>query len=220
MPNPGSIGSIATPTDPGALTRRVAELEKRIDQLSTAVPYAMASRNFNGTLNPPTVGTAGWALTASGEAIISSDLLLGGNLIGDDALQNPTSFATKYNDNNATTLAVAWTDLATVDLTVPTGFTRAQVLCFSTVGNTRTAGAGGAPFYMVAFIGSTQSATIAATCADSSSLSMSTAWVANLTGLTAGASIHCGSSAAVDSTVGWTASTANAHTVVSATFLR
>jgi hypothetical protein len=48
MPNPGSLGSIVPQDDPGALTRRVAELEKLVQQMSTASSLAYATIDRGG----------------------------------------------------------------------------------------------------------------------------------------------------------------------------
>jgi hypothetical protein len=185
----------------------------------------MASRNFNGTLDPPAVGTAGWALTASGDAIISSDLILGGGIVGDTALANPAHFANGKADNNSTTFTVAGGDIAVATIAVPSGFTTAEVLCFVSVGNSRNTGAGATPFYGQAWVGKaggafTASALISSTCADSSSLSLSVSWADTITGLTPGDSVQGGAWAAVDSTAGWKPNAGNGHAVVAVTFLR
>lgn len=255
MTRPDSIANIV-PAGDDWLGQRLADLQRQINELRTAVPNAMVSRDFDGDLDPPTAGTRGWALTQAGDAIVNQ-LLVGGDseldgnlqsgnyapgsagyrlrsdgnaefnaltlrngIIGDDALENPARFANTFSDVNSVNFSVAGSDLAVVHFTVPAGFTRAQVLCFATVGNSRNLGAGAQPYYMQAWIGSSSSAVIATTAEDGSGVSISTAWTAALSGLSAGGTVQAGAWAAVDTTAGWAAGGGNAHVVASATFLR
>lgn len=77
--NPGSIGNIVPANGFDWLARKIRELEVQIQQLQTAQPNVMASRNFDGTLNPAALGTQGWGLSAAGAAVINDGLLVGGN---------------------------------------------------------------------------------------------------------------------------------------------
>lgn len=173
-----------------------------------------------GTLNVDGNANVGGTLEVTGNTIIGGTLSLPAGIIGNAALANPSAFDVNWADLNSTNLTVAGAYLASMSIPVPSGFTRALVVCNGTVGNTRNVSAGGAPFYVAAIIGATAAATIATTCPDGGSASLTSMWVASLTGLTSGGSISASVWAAVDSTSGWTAGTANAHTVAYATFLR
>jgi hypothetical protein len=223
------------PTGAERLARRLRALEERQTALERALkgiglqidPATNALVVSNGrsvASSNYAAGASGFKLDATGNAEFNS-LTLRGGIIGDDALQHPTKVLKNFADVNNTTLTVAGADLAVASITVPAGFTSAQVLCFASVGNARDNVNGAAPFYCQAWVGkvgggSTSSAVIAATCQQSGGMSLSSGWADVITGLSGGDVIQGGAWAAVDSTTGWPTNAANAHSVVCATFYR
>lgn len=200
-------------TDLAALRRGLANLGIQIDTVDNELVIgAGRSLIVNGS------ETVGGTLTVTGNTLIEGNLSVPNGSITNAFLQNPTSPAVASAVINSTNLTVAGANLATCTISVPSGFSQAQVLCIATVGNTRTLGAGGAPFYAQAWIGSTISAVYGETCADGSSDLITVAWAADLTGVSG--TIQAGAWGAVDTTTGWTSGTANAHSVVQVTFLR
>lgn len=161
--------------------------------------------------------------TFSGDVDIEGTLALPANSIQDDWLTNPQHSENYSGDTNTFTLTVAGSDVHSGSATVPTGFTRAEVICIGTVGNSRTSGAGGAPFYAEAWVdgtGGEESAVIGDTCVDGGSHSITVAISALLTGLTGGGTITFGVWGAVDSLTGWPSGAANGHVTAAITFLR
>lgn len=204
-----------------ALRRSIANLGIQIDTVAKKLIIAAGrSLEVDGSLTVGGSATVSGTLDVTGNTIIGGTLSLPNGIIDNAALANPVSFANGNADLNSTNLTVAGSDLAVVTIAVPSGFTSAEVSCFSTLGNTRTAGAGAAPFYIQAWIQTSGagSQVLGTDCMDGGSTSISAAWTAKLTGLSG--SFQCGTWAAVDGTTGWASGKANAHTVVSATFLR
>lgn len=88
---------------------------------------------FDGTTDPPAVGTQGWALTDT-DTIISNNLLLGGQLIGNDALASPVFPARAHGQGNGFGLTTTQTSYASVSVSVPAGYSRA--LCMASMSGT------------------------------------------------------------------------------------
>lgn len=146
-PMPGTLANIVPAAgDPGAIMRMMKDLQRQIDEMRSAIPSAITSRNFDGTTNPLVPGTQGWALDSAGDADFSGDTTIGGNLvvggtlslpngiINNAALANPIvatsnqASASPFALPVITNFAVGGTVRATVNFTVPTGFTQAIVL--------------------------------------------------------------------------------------------
>jgi hypothetical protein len=121
---PKSMGDVA-PGGSDWVSRRFKALEKRIRDLETARPLGWASANFDGALDPPAVGTQGWALTRDGDAIISGALYLGEGIVGDDALENPIHGKVAHGQNQTFALHTGYEVKANVVVNVPAGFTSA-----------------------------------------------------------------------------------------------
>lgn len=129
MPNYGPPGSPANYVPRGAewLGKALKDLQRQIDELKTAIPYGMASRNFDGTLDPPAAGTRGWGLTAAGDAIFN-DLILRGDIIGNDALANPVyPVAAGGSAGNFAIDSTPHSSKCEVDVAVPDGYTQVLV---------------------------------------------------------------------------------------------
>lgn len=132
MTVPGMPSNVAPPGDDW-IPKKFKQLEWEIAQLRTAIPYAMASRNFDGTLEPPAPGTQGWALTADGNAIVNT-LYLRGGIIGNDALTSPVFPAKTHGD--AQSFAIphgTMTTVATATISVPSGYSSCLVFATSQV---------------------------------------------------------------------------------------
>lgn len=185
---------------------------------------SVETASFDGDLAAQTAGTSGVAMGGPHDTLIVNNIVLRGQIIGDDALAHPTSVDYNFADVNSTSFTIAGANLAAASITVPSGFTTAMLFCSVNVGDTRSVGAGGAPFYAQAWIGkgsdTTGSAVIATTCADGSSASVGVSWARVLTGLNGGDILKGGAWAAVDATSGWSSGGGNAHSVVTATFYR
>lgn len=109
------------------VSRRFKALDKRIRDLETARPVAQASANFDGTLDPPAVGTQGWALTRAGDAIFSGGLYLGSGIIGDEDLANPIRGKVAHAQNQTFPVNTGYDVRANVVVDVPAGFSSALV---------------------------------------------------------------------------------------------
>lgn len=202
------------------IERSIAALNARISGLGIQVDKANGKLIISAGRSLEVDGSEiiGGSLTVTGDTLIEGNLSVPNGSINNAALANPVSFANGNADANSTNFTVAGSNLAVVTISVPSGFTSAEVMCFSVAGNTRNLGAGVAPFYVQAWIGSSFSTVLGTDCVDGGSASISAAWTASLTGLSG--SFQAGTWAAVDSTTGWKSGGADAHTVVSATFLR
>lgn len=86
---------------------------------------AMKTANFNGTLSPPAAGTTGVAIV--NDTIIVNDIVLAGQIIGNDALTSPVSVAAGSASNDTFALTTTATTQATVTLAIPAGFTQALI---------------------------------------------------------------------------------------------
>jgi hypothetical protein len=125
MPNPGSLANVLPPGDDW-LRHKLEDLQRQINELKTAQPNALASRNFDGTFNPRAAGTQGWGLTADGDAVFNS-LILREGIIGDDALENPVTPYAGHDDAQNFTITTVDTAVVSLTVPVPDGFTRALV---------------------------------------------------------------------------------------------
>lgn len=84
------------------------------------------SADFDGSLNPPSAGTAGWAMGGPQNAAVLNTLLLKGGIIGNDALANPLRVAQNGNSTTGTpTFTTTPTGMTSCTITVPAGFTNA-----------------------------------------------------------------------------------------------
>src|ERR1019366_6700303 len=93
-----------------------------------ATTISMSSPNFDGTLNPPAVGTQGWALGGPNAAAVFNEILLRGGIIGNDALTNPVTALVKNGFSSGISFGMSAVSLHSETVTVPAGFTQAHVL--------------------------------------------------------------------------------------------
>lgn len=145
MPNPNIAQGM--PQGDAWLARKLEDMQRQINEMRAAQTLSAAtvgtggivSQDFNGTLTPPTQGTAGWGLAGAGGVGIFNQLLLANGIIGDDALTNPVTVAYGRQDANTYALPVigsfaytgGGTTRASVSLTTPPGFT--QMIVYATV---------------------------------------------------------------------------------------
>lgn len=150
---------------------------------------AMLTANFNGTLSPPAAGTTGVAIV--NDTIIVNNIVLAGQIIGNDALTSPVKTDAKNDLNSGYTWTTSFVAQASVTFTVPTGFTTANVLAVGHNG-TQVAGApsGAIYLYTAVDIAGSGSASSEATLATSGGgVTVPAAWARQITGLTGGNTI-------------------------------
>jgi hypothetical protein len=122
---------------PDYIIRRIQDLERTVaEQASTLarvtgmsfVNGAITSKTFDGDLAAPAAGTAGFALGGPHDTLIVNDLVLRGQIIGNDALTDPVATGV-YND--AVTGQAAHGSYSTYisgTIAVPAGYSRAVVM--------------------------------------------------------------------------------------------
>lgn len=175
-----------------------------------------------GNLNVDGTETVGGTLHVTGNTIIGGTLSLPAGIIDNAALAAPVTVKNGLADLNSVNITVPGSSLLTSTIAVPAGFTQALVYVVATAGDSRTA-AGPSALYAQAFVNGTGGGggpLIGATCATSSSMSVTTAVAASITGLVGGGNVTYGIFAAVDGSTGWVSGAGNVHIMASATFLR
>ena len=128
MPQPGTLGAVVDPPLGGRYAQVIRDLQTRVRELETAIPYITASRNFDGSFSPPAVGTSGWGLSAAGDAIFNSIMLRSGS-ISNSALATALLPGQGFSANTGFAIPVTTgTTRATVSITVPAGYSQAFFL--------------------------------------------------------------------------------------------
>lgn len=137
------------PANDGWVADRFRELQRQISELRAAQTLnaatvgtgGIASSNFDGTLNPPAVGTQGWGMAGgpAGAAIVGT-LYVRNGIIGDDALTNPIASGNLDGTATGLTLTTTNTALKSGAITVPNGFSTALVLATGAVGGSNLTG--------------------------------------------------------------------------------
>jgi hypothetical protein len=139
---------------PDYIIRRIQDLERTVaEQASTLarvtgmsfVNGAISSKTFDGDLAAPAAGTSGFALGGPHDTLIVNDLVLRGQIIGDDALTDPVSPG--IYDNTTNSRGASGTLFTYIDgsIAVPTGYSKALVMATGITGATSN-GTGG--FYV------------------------------------------------------------------------
>lgn len=139
MPRPGDVGGIVPPGDDW-VAKRLADLQRQIDGLTTARSLRHAvvdagglqSGDFDGDLATNTLGTAGWGLSGATGVGIFNALLLRTGSVAASALASPVLPAYAHTDAASFTVSTVLADVATVDITPPSGYTRALVYATAT----------------------------------------------------------------------------------------
>lgn len=145
MTLPGHIGN-AVPAGEDYLVRRVQDLERELREARAASTLQASSigqgglhtENFDGT-SFAVPGTMGNYFGYDG-AVLNALYLRPGS-VSNDTLANPVVAGFFEGSGNAT-LTVPGSYLFTGTITIPTGFTKAIVLCTATTGGTNASGAG------------------------------------------------------------------------------
>lgn len=137
---PGQIANIVpTRTDPGAIMRMIRDMQADIKALQGAL-----------TLNSLTIGGGG-TITVDGELVVTGDTVIDGTLslpnasVTNDALVSPVA-STAIN-GSATGLSVAsgsYVTAVTETITVPAGFTQADIIAIGIGSGSAPTGGGGA----------------------------------------------------------------------------
>lgn len=122
------------------LVRRIQDLERAVQQLAAANPFA--PMGITPTPNGFTVTgteTVNGSLTVNGPAAITGTLSLPAGIIGNDALANPISATTSHIDTDNFALSTgANVEKVRATFIVPAGFTRALVYATATMGGNNT----------------------------------------------------------------------------------
>jgi len=156
----------------------------------------MESDDFDGDLDAGNPGTRGWAFNSLRVAI--GELLLRPGSIGNDALANPVTPGVVNVRATGFALPVAYTEVASVDVTIPSGCTRvlANMTGWVQGYNVKTTGGnnttGGDYVYARVKAGSSQSAAnMPAGVSGNGGTSCATMGLGSLlTGLTPGGTLH------------------------------
>jgi len=156
---PGLAGSQFPGED--YIVRRIQDLEKTVQQLAAANPFApmgiaptadgftvTGTETVTGALvvnGPETVNgtqTVNGPLNVNGAMAVTGTLSLPAGIIGNDALASPVSFGNSSTATLAFALATTDVAMASGTIAVPAGYTQAQVFMIGEVGaiNPNTAG--------------------------------------------------------------------------------
>lgn len=193
---PGLPGS-QTPAGPDWLVRRVQDLERELREVRASIGAltgmtfaqgAIKSATFDGNLDTPAAGTTGFALGGAHDTLIVNDLVLRGEIIGNEALVSPVR-TSSYNDiTSGFTWTTTFVAQASVTVTVPAGFTEANVLAIGHTGTTVAASPAGSIYLYSAVdidgVGGSSSETSLMT--SGGGITVSSAWARKLTGLVGG----------------------------------
>jgi hypothetical protein len=131
---PGALVAKQRPDYPGRLIadlqRDVRELRQALGAITgmTFVNGAISSKTFDGDLAAPAAGTAGFALGGPHDTLIINDILLKGQIIGDDALVNPVSPAIYNNSTSGRGASSSYFVYIDGSIAVPSGFSQAMVM--------------------------------------------------------------------------------------------
>lgn len=115
---------------------QITELRASISALTgfTFVDGKILSRTFDGDLDAPSAGTEGIAFGGPHDTAVLNDLVLRGQIIGNDALTNPITAAVANGTTSGITLPTTDTTLRAQTIAVPEGFTQAFVIAVIQVG--------------------------------------------------------------------------------------
>lgn len=183
------------PPDESWIPKKFEDLQRQINELRAARTLEAASigaggltsANFDGTLDPPAAGTAGFGLAGKTGNAIFNNIVLRGGIIGDDALTNPVS-PFQFTNAVSATLTTTQTNFVTATITVPAGFTSASILALGTVEATNP-GTGAVNFLCATIIQALSQANSFGQVQPGAAMTFSSHRSAILTGLTGGGTI-------------------------------
>lgn len=132
MPQPGMTSARGEDW----LVRKVQDLERAVQQLAGANVFGLTG------ITPEDGGTSfdGY-VHVNGPMTVSGTLTLPAGIIGNDALTDPTVLATSGLSQNNFATSVAGDVFAQTSVAVPTGYTRASVICMVVAGAVNNTGA-------------------------------------------------------------------------------
>lgn len=215
---PGLPGSQFPSED--ALIRRIQDLEKAVQQLAAANPFA--PMGITPTANGFTVTgneTVNGSLTVNGPAKITGTLDLPAGIIGNAALANPITTGSAGVTQQSFTLTTTAQTFAQQNITVPNGYTQALVMN-GVSGNGWNNNATAGYLYVASMINGSAGGYVIAPASGSGLGFVSCFGIRTLTGLTGGSTISVGVSMYVDAGT-WAASVSNsANTNALVLFLR
>jgi hypothetical protein len=230
MTQPGLPGN-RIPKGEAAQARRYEQLEARIAALEAqalggqglviASGKSIRSADFDGDIDTLTPGTHGWAFGGLLSGGVLNQLALPNGIIHNDALANPVTSDSANSPvvGNAFS-TTAGTVVTTCHLTVPAGFTEAQILAFVNAGGLNPNGTAD-NLWARAVLNGGLGASAAAPVGVAAGLSAANMTIWNVTAtVTPGQVITLSGQAWVD-VAAWPASPANGVAIgLSATFLR
>jgi hypothetical protein len=206
-----------------SLQRQITEL-RAAQTLNAASVGAggISSSNFDGSLDPPAVGTQGWGLAGgpNGAAIVGT-LYVRDAIIGDAALSSPVAPAILDGTSTGLTFTGSPVTYHTESISVPDGFSQALVFATATAGMICTA-AGSSGIVAQAQIGATVGDTIESNCQASSFMSVSAPFALLVAGLPSDGTgtLTVAARAEASSPAAMSAGTGNVHISATALFLR
>ncbi|NYG05713.1 hypothetical protein BJ986_000200 [Phycicoccus badiiscoriae] len=126
----------ALPEPVKRLSDRIYAIEEQARALVNRNPFfgtgihptghgGMASDAFDGDIDTGNAGTTGWAFNNQKVAI--GELILRPGIVGNDALTNPVAAGAIYGSLTNFSLSTTLTNIKTITLTVPPGFTQAAI---------------------------------------------------------------------------------------------
>jgi hypothetical protein len=151
---PGLPGAIVGKQQPDFLVREIADLKRDLRELRQAlgaltgmtfVNGAISSKTFDGDLAAPAAGNNGFALGGPHDTLIVNDILLKGEIIGDDALVNPVSTDVYNQPTTGRGASSSYFVYISGSIAVPSGFSRAVVMA---AGYCQALANGGGGFYV------------------------------------------------------------------------
>jgi hypothetical protein len=176
--------------------------------------HALRTENFDGDLGVPSAGTMGVALGGPHNTLVIDDIVLRGQIIGNNALTSPVAADVAADTVASLTYTSGiFADRVTADLVVPSGFTQALVFAHATAGTTF---ASPGTISVAAKIGSVAGATISEVAGGGAANSPSAGFSRLVTGLSPGnLAVIC-----MAGGTGGTSNSGNARISAIAVFLR
>lgn len=118
------------------LDKEILKIREQMRRMRNASPFfgtgihptgngGMASDEFDGNLDTRNAGTKGWAF--NGQRVALGEVILRPGSIGNETLTNPVSASAANPSATGFALTTTYKVLASVDMTIPEGFTRVLV---------------------------------------------------------------------------------------------
>jgi hypothetical protein len=113
------------------LSKRIRAAEEGLQQLRNRSPFFGTGMHANGANGLDSdnyvAGASGFSLRGGDGFLEINDIRLRGNIIGNDALTNPSSPLAVYDSTSNFSVPTSLTNIKTVTIPVPAGFTSASV---------------------------------------------------------------------------------------------